>query len=102
MASKQYNDLELINEVKTLIDEVIDKVPQRKHIQMSNLGSIIVFSLGCIIGFEMFVFNLFMTSIVMLSFMLLGFFFILGFLIGIFIEKVDSLDKSSTPTYAIY
>ncbi len=102
MASKQYNDLELINEVKTLIDEVIDKVPQKKYIQMSNFGSIIVFSLGCIIGFEMFVFNLFMTSIVMLSFMLLGFFFILGFLIGIAIEKVDSLEKSSNPIYSIY
>jgi len=102
MASKQYNDLELINEVKTLIDEVIDKVPQKKYIQMSNLGSIIVFSLGCIIGFEMFVFNLFMTSTVMLSFMLLGFFFILGFLIGISIEKVDSLEKSSNPVYSIY
>ncbi len=102
MASKQYNDLELINEVKTLIDEVIDKVPQKKYIQMSNLGSVIVFSLGCIIGFEMFVFNLFMTSTVMLSFMLLGFFFILGFLIGISIEKVDSLEKSSNPIYSIY
>lgn len=102
MASKQYNDLELINEVKTLIDDVIDKVPQKRDMQMSNLGSLIVFSLGCIIGFEMFVFNLFMTSIVMLSFMLLGFFFILGFLMGIFIEKVEALNKSSNPLYANY
>jgi hypothetical protein len=102
MASKQHDDLQLINEVKTLIDDVIDKVPQKRDMQMSNLGSLIVFSFGCIIGFEMFVFNLFMTSIVMLSFMLLGFFFILGFLMGIFIEKVETLNKSSNPLYANY
>lgn len=102
MASKQHNDLELINEVKTLIDEVIDNVPQKKDLRMANLGSLIVFSLGSIIGFEMFVFNLFMTSILMLSVMLLGLFFILGFLMGIFIEKVDSLNKSSNPLYAYY
>ncbi|KYC45899.1 MAG: hypothetical protein APG12_00510 [Candidatus Methanofastidiosum methylothiophilum] len=102
MTSNQYNDLELINEVKTLIDEVIDKVPQKKDMNMSNLSSLIVFSLGCIIGFELFVFNLFLTSTVMLSIILLGFFFIMGFLMGIYIEKVDSLNKSSNPIYVNY
>ena len=102
MASKRHDDLELINEVKTLIDDVIDKVPQKRDMQIPNLGSLIVFSLGCIIGFVMFVFNLFMTSAVMLSFMLLGFFFILGFIMGIFIEKVEDLNKSSNPFYANY
>ena len=102
MASKEHNDLELINEVKTLIDDVIDKVPQKKDMEMANLGSLIVFSLGCIIGFEMFIFNLFMTSVVMLSVLLLGFFFIVGFLIGTYIEKVDSLNKSSNPLSSIY
>ena len=102
MASKEHTDLELINEVKTLIDDVIDKVPQRKDMEMANLGSLIVFSLGCIIGFEMFIFNLFMTSVVMLSVLLLGFFFIVGFLIGTYIEKVDSLNKSSNPLSSIY
>lgn len=102
MTSNQYNDIELINEVKTLIDEVIDKVPQKKDMNMSNLSSLIVFSLGCIIGFELFVFNLFLTSTVMLSVILLGFFFIMGFLMGIYIEKVDSLNKSSNPIYVNY
>lgn len=102
MASKQNSDLELINEVKMLIDEVIDKVPEKKDMGMVNLRSLIVFSLGGIIGFGMFVLNLIMTSIVMLSVMLLGFFFILGFLIGMYIEKVDSLNKASNPLYAYY
>ena len=102
MASNQHTDLELINEVKTLIDDVIDRVPQRRDMGVASLGSLIVFSLGCIIGFEMFVFNLFMTSVVMLSFMLLGFFFIVGFLIGTYVEKVDSLNKSSNPLSSIY
>ena len=31
MASKQHDDLQLINEVKTLIDDVLDKVPQKEH-----------------------------------------------------------------------
>ncbi len=102
MASNQMNDLELINEVKTLIDEVIDKVPQRKDMGLANFSSLIVFSLGCIIGFELFVFNLFLTSIVILSFMMLGFFFIIGFLMGIFIEKVDSVNRVSNPIYSKY
>ncbi len=102
MASKQNSDLELINEVKMLIDEVIDKVPEKKDMGMVNLRSLIVFSLGGIIGFGMFVLNLIMTSIVMLSVILLGFFFILGFLIGMYIEKVDSLNKASNPLYAYY
>ena len=102
MASNPRSDIELISEVKTLIDEVIDKVPQKKDMGMANIGSLIVFSLGCIIGFEMFVFNLFMTSTVMLSVILLGFFFIIGFLMGMYIEKVDSIHKSSNPTYSIY
>ena len=51
MASNPHSDLELIKEVKTLIDEVIDKVPQKKDMRMANLGSLVVFSLGCIIGF---------------------------------------------------
>ncbi|KYC48835.1 MAG: hypothetical protein AMQ74_01561 [Candidatus Methanofastidiosum methylothiophilum] len=102
MASKEHSDLELINEVKTLIDDVIDKIPQKKDMGMSNLGSLIVFGLGCIIGFEMFIFNLFMTSTVMLSVILLGFFFIIGFLIGTYIEKVDSSTKSSNPLSTYY
>ncbi|MCC7573080.1 MAG: hypothetical protein KO464_06795 [Candidatus Methanofastidiosum sp.] len=102
MASKQSNDLELINEVKTLIDEVIDNVPQKRDMKMDNLSSLIVFSLGCIIGFEMFVFNLFLTSTVMLSVILLGFFFIVGFLMGLYIEKADSLNKTSNPEYSSY
>jgi hypothetical protein len=102
MASSTQNDLELINEVKTLIDDVIDKVPQKKDMRISNIGPIIVFSLGCIIGFEMFVFNLFMTSTLVLSVFLLGFFFIVGFLMGIYIERVDSLNKSSNPIYSNY
>ena len=102
MASNPRSDIELISEVKTLIDEVIDKVPQKKDMGMSNIGSLIVFSLGCIIGFEMFVFNLFMTSALMFSVILLGFFFIIGFLMGIYVEKVDSLNKSSNPMYSHY
>ena len=102
MASKEHSDLELINEVKTLIDDVIDKIPQKKDMVISNLGSLIVFGLGCIIGFEMFIFNLFMTSAVMLSVILLGFFFVIGFLIGTYIEKVDSSTKSSNPLSTYY
>jgi hypothetical protein len=77
-------------------------VPQKKDMGMANIGSLIVFSLGCIIGFEMFVFNLFMTSALMFSVILLGFFFIIGFLMGIYVEKVDSLNKSSNPIYSHY
>ncbi|HOE93201.1 MAG: hypothetical protein BWX56_01035 [Euryarchaeota archaeon ADurb.Bin023] len=102
MAFIQNNDLKLISEVKTLIDEVIDKVPPKKYIQTSNLGALIVFTLGCIIGFEMFVINLFMTSTVILSIILLGFFFLIGFLMGIYLEKLESLNKSSNPFYSSY
>jgi len=42
MAFIQNNDLKLISEVKTLIDEVIDKVPPKKYIQTSNLGALII------------------------------------------------------------
>ncbi|NYT03814.1 MAG: hypothetical protein GKC00_03805 [Candidatus Methanofastidiosa archaeon] len=70
--------------------------------RMASIGPMLVFSLGCIIGFEMFVFNLFMTSTLILSVILLGFFFTLGFLMGIYIEKVDSLNKSSNPIYSNY
>lgn len=102
MVSDQMSDLELINEVKTLIDEVIDNVPQKKDMGLSSLGSLIVFSLGCIIGFELFVFNLFMTSTVIISFVLLAFFFIIGFLIGVYLEKVDSLNSSKNSIFSNY
>lgn len=97
-----YPDLDLINEVKTIIDEVIDKVPEKKDMKLTNLNSIIVFSLGCIIGFQMFVFNLFMTSKVLLSFILVAFFFIIGFLMGIFMEQIESPDKSTNTFYLNY
>lgn len=102
MAYSQNDDLELINEVKTLIDEVIDKVPQKKELCLINLSSLIVFSLGCVIGFELFVFNLFLTSMVLLSIMLLGSFFIIGFLLGVFIEKSDSVNRISNLAYLNY
>ncbi|HNZ87763.1 MAG TPA: hypothetical protein PKK55_04475 [Methanofastidiosum sp.] len=102
MAYTQNDDLELINEVKTLIDEVIDKVPQKKELCLINLSSLIVFTLGCVIGFELFVFNLFLTSMVLLSIMLLGSFFIIGFLLGVFIEKSDSANRISNLAYLNY
>ncbi|HOG73593.1 MAG TPA: hypothetical protein PLP47_01515 [Methanofastidiosum sp.] len=102
MAYTQNDDLELINEVKTLIDEVIDKVPQKKELCLINLSSLIVFTLGCVIGFELFVFNLFLTSRVLLSIMLLGSFFIIGFLLGVFIEKSDSVNRISNLAYLNY
>jgi hypothetical protein len=43
-----------------------------------------------------------MTSALMFSVILLGFFFIIGFLMGIYVEKVDSLNKSSNPMYSHY
>ena len=103
MKSVQKTDEELIREVKGLIDEVIDKVPQRRCMDGAfNLSSLIIFSLGCIIGFELFVFNLFLTSIVILSVFLLLFFFTVGFLLGIFIEKTDTTAKLPNPIYSKY
>ncbi len=102
MNSMADEDLRLINEVKTLIDEVIDKVPPKKDMNLVNVGAIVVFSLGCIVGLGMFVFTLYLTSTVILSFILLGIFFVLGFLIGVYIEKVDSINKSSNPLYFNY
>ncbi len=102
MPLEHNTDLELIDEVEAIIDEVIDKVPEKNDMKMANLDSIVVFSLGCIIGFQLFVFNLFMTSKVLLSIILVAFFFIIGLLMGVFIEKIDTVDKSANPLYLNY
>lgn len=94
--SNSISDEDLRRELLKLIEETRNQIPQKSEMKESVLArSLIVFALGCFTGIEMYAINLFLTSKVELSLVLLLFFFAVGFLIGVFVEKIDLLKIKS-------
>jgi uncharacterized membrane protein YbjE (DUF340 family) len=87
------NDEDLRGELLRLIEETRHQIPKKTEMKEAIVTrSFIVFALGCFTGIEMYAINLFLTSKIEISLMLLMFFFVIGFLIGNFIEKKDLLN----------
>ncbi|NMC58091.1 MAG: hypothetical protein GYA51_01650 [Candidatus Methanofastidiosa archaeon] len=90
------NDDELRIELLKLIEETRNQIPRKNEMREAVLArSFIVFALGCFTGIEMYTINLFLTSKIEVSLGLLMFFFLIGFLIGVFVEKIDILKIKS-------
>ena len=90
--SSNLSDEDLRKELIALIEETRHRVPKKSEMREAVIArSFIVFALGCFTGIEMYTINLFLTSKIELSLVLLGVFFVLGFLIGVFVEKIDLL-----------
>lgn len=93
----------LRKELIRLIEETRNLIPKKSEMrEMIIARSFIVFALGCLTGIEMYTINLFLTSKIEVSLMLLFVFFALGFLIGIFVEKLDILKIESKYGYLDY
>ncbi len=86
------SDEKLRNELITLIEETRNKIPRKSDMREAIIArSFVVFALGCLTGIEMYAINLVLTSKIELSLVLLLFFFVIGFLIGRYVEKIDLL-----------
>jgi len=94
--SGDLSDEDLRRELLKLIEETRNQIPKKSEMKEAVIArSFIVFALGCFTGIEMYTINLFLTSKIELSLMLLMLFFVIGFLIGVFIEKIDLLKIKS-------
>ncbi|HNV94730.1 MAG TPA: hypothetical protein PKI84_06690 [Methanofastidiosum sp.] len=90
------SDEALRRELLKLIEETRSQIPNRSEMREAIVArSFIVFALGCFTGIEMYTINLFLTSRLEVSLLFLGLFFALGFLIGMFVEKIDLLKIKS-------
>jgi len=90
------SDENLRKELIRLIEETRNQIPKKSEMKESIMArSVVVFALGCFTGFEMYAINLFLTSKIEISLMFLIFFFVIGFLIGVFVEKIDILNIKS-------
>ncbi|HNR44809.1 MAG TPA: hypothetical protein PLI06_07510 [Methanofastidiosum sp.] len=90
------NDEDLRRELLKLIEETRNQIPNKSEMKEAVIArSFIVFALGCFTGIEMYTINLFLTSKIEISLMFLGFFFVIGFLIGVYVEKIDLLNIKS-------
>ena len=86
------SDEKLRNELITLIEETRNKIPKKSEMREAVIArSFVVFALGCLTGIEMYAINLILTSKIEISFVLLSLFFVIGFLIGTYVEKIDLL-----------
>jgi len=89
-------DEDLRKELLKLIEETRNQIPNKSEMKEAIIArSFIVFALGCFTGVEMYTINLFLTSKLELSLMFLAFFFAIGFLIGVYVEKIDLLKIKS-------
>jgi pilus assembly protein TadC len=89
-------DEDLRKELLKLIEETRNQIPKKSEMKEAIIArSFIVFALGCFTGIEMYTINLFLTSKIEISLMFLGFFFVIGFLIGVYVEKIDLLNIKS-------
>lgn len=94
--SGNISDEDLRRELLKLIEETRHQIPNKSEMKETVIArSFIVFALGCLTGIEMYTINLFLTSKLEISLMLLLFFFVIGLLIGVFIEKIDLLKIKS-------
>jgi len=94
--SGNISDEDLRKELLKLIEDTRHQIPNKYEMREAVVArSFIVFALGCFTGIEMYTINLFLTSKIEISLMLLMFFFAIGFLIGVFIEKIDLLKIKS-------
>jgi len=94
--SGDIKDEDLRKELLKLIEETRNQIPKKSEMKEAIIArSFIVFALGCFTGIEMYTINLFLTSKLELSLMFLIFFFVIGFLIGIYVEKIDLLNIKS-------
>jgi len=101
--SSNLSDEDLRRELLRLIEETRSQIPNKSEMKESIVArSFIVFALGCFTGIELYTINLFLTSRLEVSLMLLGLFFILGFLIGLFVEKIDLLKIKSKYSHFDY
>ncbi|KYC45973.1 MAG: hypothetical protein APG12_00462 [Candidatus Methanofastidiosum methylothiophilum] len=92
----QIKDEKLRREVLELIEDTRNHIPRKSEMREALIArSFIVFALGCLTGIEMYTINLFLTSKIEISVILLMFFFAVGFLIGVFVEKIDLLNIKS-------
>ncbi|HOG74553.1 MAG TPA: hypothetical protein PLP47_06510, partial [Methanofastidiosum sp.] len=86
------SDEKLRKELITLIEETRNKIPKKSEMREAVIArSFVVFALGCLTGIEMYAINLILTSKIEISFVLLSLFFVIGFLIGTYVEKIDLL-----------
>ncbi|HPA49943.1 MAG TPA: hypothetical protein PLO36_07420, partial [Methanofastidiosum sp.] len=86
------SDEKLRKELITLIEETRNKIPRKSEMKEAVIArSFVVFALGCLTGIEMYAINLILTSKIEISFVLLSLFFVIGFLIGTYVEKIDLL-----------
>ncbi|HII95476.1 MAG TPA: hypothetical protein HA367_07070 [Candidatus Methanofastidiosum sp.] len=94
--SGDIKDEDLRKELLRLIEETRNQIPNKSEMKEAIIArSFIVFALGCFTGVEMYTINLFLTSKLELSLMFLAFFFAIGFLIGVYVEKIDLLKIKS-------
>ena len=94
--SSSINEEDLRKELIKLIEETRHQIPQKSEMKEAVLArSFIVFALGCFTGIEMYTINLFLTSKIELSLVLLLFFFAVGFLIGVFLAKIELIKVKS-------
>lgn len=94
--SGNISDEDLRRELLKLIEETRHQIPNKSEMKEAVIArSFIVFALGCLTGIEMYTINLFLTSKLEISLMLLLLFFVIGLLIGVFIEKIDLLKIKS-------
>jgi len=101
--SNTTNDEELRKELIRLIEETRHQIPKKSEMKEAVIArSFIVFALGCFTGVEMYTINLFLTSKIEISLVLLMFFFIVGFLIGVFVEKIDLLNIKNKYSHLDY
>lgn len=97
------SDEELRKELIRLIEETRHQIPKKSEMKEAVIArSFIVFALGCFTGVEMYTINLFLTSKIEISLVLLMFFFIVGFLIGVFVEKIDLLNIKNKYSHLDY
>ena len=89
-------DETLREELLKLIDETRNRIPSKSETRNAVITrSFIVFALGCVTGILMYTINLFLTSRLEISLFLLALFFVIGFLMGTFAEKMDLLNIKS-------
>ncbi len=89
-------DEELRKELLNLIEETRSRIPTKSETREAVLArSFVVFALGCFTGILMYTINLFLTSRLEISILLLALFFVIGLLMGAFLEKMDILNIKS-------
>ena len=90
------SDEALRRELLKLIEETRSQIPNRSEMREAIVArTLIGFDFGGFTGIEMYTINIFLTSRLEVSLLFLGLFFALGFLIGMFVEKIDLLKIKS-------